>query len=145
MQAYEDAFAASFSRIMGTGAYNPEFIGRFYDLFLSSSPEIAARFSDTNMSRQKTMLHDSFTTLIDFNQHRRVTPQMRRLGQVHGPAYSNVDPALYVLWLDSLMSTISEFDPAFDSEVELAWRLTLAPGIAYLQHAHRHPISAETT
>ncbi|MEO1082370.1 MAG: globin [Pseudomonadota bacterium] len=144
MQAYDDAFAASFSRIMGTGAYNPEFIGRFYDLFLASSPEIAARFSDTNMSRQKTMLHDSFTTLIDFNQHRRVTPQMRHLGQVHGPSRSNVEPSLYVLWLDSLMRTVSEFDPAFDSDVELAWRLTLAPGIAYLQHAHRHPSAAET-
>jgi len=139
MQGYDQAFHDSFARIMGDGAYNPEFIGRFYALFLDSSPEIAERFAGTDMSRQKTMLHDSFTTLMDFNEHRRITPQMQRLALVHGPGRSDVPPELYALWLESLMTTVSEFDPAYDSDVELAWRLTFAPGIAYLQHTYKHP------
>jgi hypothetical protein len=139
MQAYDEAFRDSFARIMGDGAYNPGFIGRFYELFLESSAEIAERFAGTDMSRQKTMLHDSFTTLMDFNEHRCITPQLQRLALVHGPGRSDVPPGLYALWLESLLSTVSEFDPAFDSDVELAWRLTLAPGIAYLQHAYTHP------
>ncbi len=139
MQAYDELFTASYSRVMGSGAYNPEFVERFYTLFLNSSPEIAKRFQATDMSRQKTMLHDSFTTLVDFNAHRRLTPQMRRLGVVHGPQASDVPPELYDLWLESLMRTVREFDPECNDETELAWRLTLAPGIAYLQHAYRHP------
>ncbi|MEE4277972.1 MAG: hypothetical protein V2I82_05835 [Halieaceae bacterium] len=139
MQAYTELFAASFGRIMGGGAYNPEFIDRFYSHFLAASPEVALRFENTNMSRQKTMLHDSFTTLIDFNETRQITPQLRRLGAAHGPHHSDVPPAMYTLWLDSLIRTVGEFDPEFDREVELAWRLTLAPGIAYLQHVYTHP------
>lgn len=138
MQDYDEIFAASFARVMGDGAYNPAFIGRFYELFLASSPRIAERFAATNMSRQKTMLHDSFTTLVNFNRQRRITPQMRHLGEVHGPAASDVPPELYALWLDSLLATVAETDPDFTNEVELAWRLTLAPGIAYLQHAYVH-------
>ena len=144
MQAYDEVFSQSFSRIMGAGAYNPEFVGRFYTLFLNSSPDIAKRFHATDMSRQKTMLHDSFTTLVDFNAHRRLTPQIQRLGAVHGPSGSDIPPGLYDLWLDSLMQTVREFDPDFNGETELAWRLTLAPGIAYLQHAYEHPTSPET-
>lgn len=139
MQAYDELFSESFARVMGSGAYSPEFVGRFYTLFLESSPEISERFRNTDMSRQKTMLHDSFTTLVDFAAHRRLTPQMERLGAVHGPSASDVPPKLYQLWLDSLMATVREFDPDFTNETELAWRLTLAPGIAYLQHAYLHP------
>lgn len=139
MQDYDEVFAASFARVMGDGAYNPAFIGRFYEQFLASSPRIAERFPSTNMSRQKTMLHDSFTTLVDFNRKRLITPQMRHLGAVHGPAASDVPPELYTLWLDSLLATVAEQDPHFCVDVELAWRLTLAPGIAYLQHAYVHP------
>ena len=132
-------FADSFTRIMGQGAYNRDFIARFYDHFLASSPTVAMRFASTDMSRQRTMLHDSFTTLIDFSRHRRLTPQLERLAAVHGPRGNDIPPALYDLWLDSLMQTAAEFDTAWNRQVELAWRFTLAPGIAYLKFAGAHP------
>lgn len=135
----DQVFADSFARVMGQGAYNPEFINRFYELFLASSPHIAERFSSTNMSRQKTMLHDSFTTLVDFNVRRRVSAQLEHLGAVHGPDAADIEPGLYVLWLDSLVQTVAEFDPAYTREVDLAWRIAMAPGIAYLQFAYRNP------
>ena len=138
MQQFDTVFQESYARVMGEGAYNPQFIEHFYEVFLDSSPEIAIRFARTDMSRQKTMLHDSFTTLVNFNRQRRITPQMRHLGAVHGPGASDVPPELYALWLDSLLATVAETDPDFTNEVELAWRLTLAPGIAYLQHAYVH-------
>ena len=140
-QPFDEVFAASFGRIMGSGAYNPDFIGRFYNLFLDSSPEIAERFVNTDMSRQKTMLHDSLGTLVDFSHHKRVTKQMRRLAVVHGPGAADVRPDLYALWLDSLLATVREFDPEYEADVDLAWRLTLAPGISYLQFSYHHPPS----
>lgn len=136
---FDEVFAASYARIMSDGAYNPEFIAHFYELFLASSSDIAARFANTNMSRQKTMLHDSLSTLVDFNAHHKLTPQMQRLALVHGPGAANIPPALYELWLNSLLATVGQFDNQFDATVELAWRLTLAPGISYLQFTYEHP------
>lgn len=139
MDNLDQAFSDSYARVMGQGAYNRDFIARFYDLFLASSPQIARHFAATDMSRQRTMLHDSFNTLINFNRHRRLTAQLAHLGAVHGPGASNIAPVLYDLWLDSLMRTVAEFDPAWEHRVELAWRLALAPGIAYLKFAHGNP------
>ncbi len=140
-QPFDEVFAASFGRIMGNGAYNPEFIGRFYTRFLDSSPEIAKRFANTDMSRQKTMLHDSLGTLVDFSSHKRITRQMQRLAVVHGPGAADVHPDLYARWVESLLATVREFDPEYSPDVDLAWRLTLAPGISYLQFSYHHPPS----
>lgn len=139
MDAFDKVFEESYRRVMGDGAYNPDFIARFYEGFLASSDEIAKRFAATNMSRQKTMLHDSLSTLVDFSGHKRLSPQMRRLAGVHGPHAADIPPLLYSLWLDSLMETVSLFDPRYSKDVELAWRLTLAPGISYLQFSYEHP------
>lgn len=136
---YDAVFSASYRRIMGDGAYNPEFIAAFYVAFLESSDEIAKRFSATDMSRQKTMLHDSLNTLVDFSGHKRLSPQMQRLAAVHGPGAADIAPELYDLWLKTLMETVSAFDERYDKSVDLAWRLTLAPGIDYLKFTYAHP------
>lgn len=141
MEEFDAVFSSSYARVVGQGAYNPAFVSRFYELFLASSPEVAGRFENTDMSRQKTMLHDSFTTLVEFNRQRRLSTQMAHLAAVHGPNASDIRPALYDLWLESLIQTVAEFDPDFDRDVELAWRLTLAPGISYLQFAYNNPSS----
>ncbi len=136
---YDETFAASFARILGDGAYNADFIGRFYELFFATSDDIKQRFAHTDMSHQKTMLHDSLRALVDFNQHRKLSPQMTTLARVHGPQAADIPPTLYVLWLNALLDTVREWDPKFDAQVELAWRLTLAPGITYLKFCNDHP------
>ena len=35
------------------------------------------------------------------------------------------------------MEAVSEFDPEFNDEVELAWRLALTPGITYMKFMHQ--------
>ncbi len=139
MQRFDEVFSASFSRVMGEGAYNPEFTSRFYEIFLASSPRIEELFANTNMSRQKTMLHDSLGMLVDFNVHKTITPQMQHLAAVHGPGDRNIPPDTYGLWLNSLLQTVSEMDPRFDPQVSMAWRLTMAPGISYLQFSSGDP------
>ena len=47
-------------------------------------------------------------------------------------------PELYEAWLDSLIATARESDPDFDDELELAWRVVLAPGIAYMKFRYDH-------
>lgn len=130
--SYDEIFADSFRRVLGEGAYNPDFTGRFYTHFLASSEDIAARFAATDMSRQKTMLHDSLLLMVEFNRSRRLSPQMSRLAHVHSRQGQDIAAGLYTLWLDALMATVRELDSDFDAQVELSWRLTLAPGITYL-------------
>jgi truncated hemoglobin YjbI len=135
MQRFDEIFAASYSRVMGSGAYNPRFIARFYDLFLGSSATVSLLFARTDMSRQKTMLHDSLVTLVDFSARKLISPQMEHLARVHGPTAHAIPPHLFQNWLDCLVETVREMDPEATPEVELAWRLILAPGIAYLLYA----------
>jgi hemoglobin-like flavoprotein len=141
MQRFDEVFSASYARVIGDGAYNPAFISRFYEIFLQSSPEIETRFANTDMSRQKTMLHDSLDTLVDFNRSRRLSANMQHLAQIHSSHDRDIPPDMYALWLDSLMQTVAEFDPAFDRQTELAWRLMLAPGICYLQFSYVDPLN----
>lgn len=136
MSNYDEVFAASFRRVLGEGAYSPAFTDRFYTRFLATSNEVAQRFAHTDMGQQKTMLHDSLVLLVDFNQNRRLSPQMARLAEVHSRKGQDITADLYTLWLSALVNTVKEFDGDFNDEIELAWRLTLAPGIAYLQFAY---------
>lgn len=133
---FDETFDASFRRVLGEGAYHPGFTARFYEHFLSASDEVAGRFSGTDMSRQKTMLHDSLLSLVDFNRSRRLTEQMARLSRVHSRSGQDIPAHLYTLWLDALLATVREFDPEFSDTVDVAWRLSLAPGIAYLQFGY---------
>jgi hypothetical protein len=135
---FDQIFESSYGRVMQRGAYNPEFIDGFYRRFLASE-DVARRFARTDMARQKTMLHDSLQTLVQFSRSRRLTPQLARLARVHSRGEQDIPPGLYERWLDSLMETVAEFDPQFDQTVELCWRLTLAPGISYLQFGYEHP------
>lgn len=136
---FDQLFESSYGRIMQRGAYNPAFIERFYARFIDSSEEVARRFARTDMARQKTMLHDSLQVLTQFSRRRRLTPELARLGRIHSRGEQDIPPSLYESWLDSLMGTVAEFDPQYDRDVELAWRLTLAPGISYLQFCYEHP------
>lgn len=55
MQNYNEIFAESVKRGLGNGAYNPEFIRAFYDIFLEAAPAVAEKFARTDMSAQRTM------------------------------------------------------------------------------------------
>jgi hemoglobin-like flavoprotein len=46
---------------------------------------------------------------------------------------------LYDLWLDSLLATVREVDPAWNAEVEQAWESVMTVGIAYLVSRYNRP------
>lgn len=138
MKNYESIFRNSYSRALGNTSYNADFIGEFYRHFLSSSAEVADLFANTDMSAQKTMLHDSLEYMLDFYATKKLSPQLEHLARVHGKSQHNVPLHLYDLWLDSLMMSLKKCDDQFNSDVELAWRLVLAPGITYLKFMYKH-------
>ena len=136
MPNYDEIFGESVARVLGNGAYNPEFIRAFYDIFLEVSPAVAEKFAHTDMSAQRTMLHDSLLLMMDFNKTRAPTPRLEQLGEIHSRRGHNVAPAFYDVWMDSLIVAVSRHDPGFSDDVELAWRIALAPGICFMRFAY---------
>lgn len=136
LEAYDAVFDGSFERVLGTGAYNPAFIADFYADFLSASPFIKERFEQTDMSAQRTMLHDSLLLLIEFNRTRSADRRLRQLAEVHSRRGQDIPPEFYDLWLTSLVKAVAVHDPEFSDDVELAWRIALMPGITFMRFCY---------
>lgn len=132
MSSYQQTFSDSYARAVGNGSYNDAFISDFYQQFFNRSSEVAALFANTNMSAQKTMLHDSLNILREFHDSGIISDELSHLAKVHGRQGHQVPLRLYNLWLDCLMLSVAHFDPEFDHDIELAWRLVLIPGITYI-------------
>ncbi len=130
---YEQRFNASVERVIGNGSYNVDLIDNFYRIFFSKSDVVAQLFAHTNMSAQKTMLHDSLDSLMEFSRTKQITPALEKIAAAHGRTKSNVPLYLFDIWLDSLMEAFYQQDAGFTVEDELAWRLMLSPGITYIK------------
>ncbi|MGB5622850.1 MAG: globin [Gammaproteobacteria bacterium] len=138
MKNYLGFFLDSLYRATGGEAQQHDFLTRFYELFIESSPAVAAHFRDVDMQRQKQMLGRSLQEMTDFSTSRAASEHLRRTALRHSRRDRDIDPDLYDLWLENLIATAREFDLEFNEEVELAWRVVLAPGIAYMKFKYDH-------
>lgn len=138
MKNYLGFFLDSLYRATGGESQQHDFLTRFYELFLESTPDVAAHFRDVDMERQKKMLGRSLQEMTDFSTSRAANEHLRRTAFRHSRWERDISPGLYDLWLESLIATAREFDLEFNEEVELAWRVVLAPGIAYMKFKHDH-------
>ncbi len=133
MKNYLEIFLDSMFRVAGAPEQMTSFINCFYELFICDSPEIAGFFADTDMSRQADMLAQSMHEMVEFSTTRVASERLRQVALRHSRRERNVPPELYQKWLASLVAAAREFDPQFNDEVELAWRVVLAPGIEYMK------------
>lgn len=111
-----------------------DFLPRFYELFLASSPEIRKRFINTDIRRQSRILKKSLyiltmATIGTEEAHR----ELIRLGKSHGLQGMNIPNYMYDLWLDCLLRTVSEFQTDWKPEIENSWREMLNPHIEILK------------
>lgn len=128
----EQLFDASFERALSHKVDGKEFFAAFYERFLAASPEVAAKFRHTDMPRQQAMLKKAFYHLLAFYASSNTDYYLEQVAISHSRAHLDIRPALYDLWLETLIATARSFDDRFDAEVELAWRLVMAPGIVYM-------------
>jgi hemoglobin-like flavoprotein len=136
---YDEIYEQSFWRVTKTLVDGQDFFERFYDNFMTSSSEVRALFKNTDLARQKKMLHDSIVHLARFSQYKRAGTHTQKLAQRHGKHDLDVQPQLYDTWLDALVATVKERDSEFDDDIELAWRMKLAPGIEYMKGKYDAP------
>ena len=111
----------------------PDFLRRFYTLFLASSDTIAKKFEHTDLRKQARLLKTSlYIIMLASGESERIV-HLERLAKRHSRAELDIKPELYDLWLDRMVQAIKEFDPMFDPETETAWRRVLQPGIEFMK------------
>jgi hypothetical protein len=71
--------------------------------------------------------------MIDFSNSKVASERMLRIAAYHGSAEMNIPSYMFDLWIDRLVATVRERDTRFNSHIETAWRVFLAPGIAFMQ------------
>lgn len=137
---FEETFDQSYERVKTLEKDGRTFFDAFYGRFISSSPEVAHAFKNTDMKRQRKMLEKSFYSLFIFYATSNQNDYLEKIARLHSKHEANVDPALYDLWLECLIQTVAEYDPHFNRSVELAWRLVLSTGIAYMKFHYQGPL-----
>lgn len=117
-----------------------DFLDRFYERFLASSPKVREKFGATDFERQKTLLHRSFYLILWASEDPTNGPKryLEHLASRHSARDLDIGSELYDLWLDSLLEVVGECDPEYDSKVEEAWERVMGIGIEYmLSRYHR--------
>ena len=133
LTGFDSYFDQSYERIKHIKKNDKTFFDAFYDNFLASSPHIAKHFQSTNMEKQKAMLEKSFYSLFIFYATNNANDYLRKIAEHHSKAGHNIPPDLYDAWLESLIKTVGEFDPEYNLDVELSWRVVLSSGITYMK------------
>jgi hemoglobin-like flavoprotein len=111
----------------------PDFLGRFYTLFLASSDTVARKFERTDLRKQATLLKTSLYIMMLASDETERVVHLERLAKRHSRADLDIKPELYDLWLDRLVRAVRESDPMFDAQTEAAWRRMLQPGIDFMK------------
>ncbi|MFL0801182.1 MAG: globin [Agarilytica sp.] len=135
---FEEIYDQSYKRVMENDISGLSFFDTFYSKFLDASPEVEKKFKNTDMVAQKKMLKKSFYHLLIFYGSNQADDYIQKIATSHNKAHLGIEPALYDIWLDTLMATLSEYDDKFTDDVELAWRLVLTPGITYMKFKYSH-------
>lgn len=130
----DQLFDASYVRLFGEGVgiretANP-FFERFYGHFLEDE-RVAEAFQSTDMNRQVGMLRRSFFHLAAFYVSHEPSAELERIAEVHQRL--GIEGSFYDLWLEALITTVRELDPACDLPTELSWRLAMTPGLTYMR------------
>ena len=122
-------FEASLSRCNA----DPAFLDRFYDRFLASSPKVKEKFARTDFPAQKSALRASLgAMLLAARNGGSADKLLGFLADRHSRRQLNIGAEFYDLWLDSLLATVEECDPEYDTAIQAAWEDVMAVGIRYL-------------
>ncbi|MFL0811308.1 MAG: globin [Agarilytica sp.] len=141
---YEEIYDSSYERVLEQKEDRETFFNAFYERFIGSSKRVAEKFGSTDMEKQRVMLKKSFFHLLAFYASNQTDEYIDKIARAHDKHHHNIDPSMYDGWLDNLMATVAEFDPQFNEEVELAWRLVLTPGITYIKYKYNQPAPVST-
>jgi len=115
------------------------FFDEFYSCFFSKSKQIKALFSHVDMNNQRIILRESLIHLISFFSTKIANDYLLRLADIHKNKIK-IDTQMYDIWLEALLEVVAKYDSKFNEDVEIAWRITLSPGIEFMKYYKNHSI-----
>ena len=133
MDRLDEAIVEQFHDSLDRCGSTSQFLGRFYQLFSASSPEVAARFSETNFKTQSRALKTSFyMAMLASDRNSEASNYLDRVALRHNHEQLDIKPEFYTLWMDCMIVAVSEFDPRFDNDIEQVWRRFMQPAIEFM-------------
>ncbi len=112
-------FFASLSRCLADG----RFLTRFYERFLASSPEVAAKFRHTDLERQKRAMASSlYSIVLALEQAEAPLAYLDSVAEQHSRRQLDIPAPMYDLWLESLIASARDADSEFSPRIEAIWR-----------------------
>jgi hypothetical protein len=133
MKNYLEIFSDSYQRVSASSVAEQDFFEAFYRAFIGTSTEVADKFKNVDMEKQRQHLRQSLDQMIYFSIDRKASDTLFGTAKTHSKSGKNIRSQLYETWLESLLETVRKFDTAFNEETEIAWRVVLAPGISYMK------------
>lgn len=125
-------FNESYARTALHPQRSEQLVDIFYKRFLGRSARIRELFSETDMEQQREHLRRGLLTVGTFvTTGLHATAEIRRLARLHQAL--GLTAADYQDWMESLIEAIGETDPPLRPEVADAWRVCLAPAVAFMQ------------
>lgn len=111
------------------------FFVEFYERFMGESDHIRAKFTHTDMPKQRAQLRQGILHLV---MYARGMPdhKLQALGKSHSRHGHDIHPEWYDIWLNALMDTLRHHDAEFTAETEAAWRRAIQPGIDLIRSAY---------
>ncbi len=141
MTNYEEIFQESYRRV--TGDDNGErFFERFYENFLATSDDIREKFAHTEMPRHQQLARKSFFHLLNLYHTKVTSDYLERIAIEHGPAKLCIPEAMFNAWRAAILATVRDLDSHhYDAKVEIAWAMTIAPGLEFMRQMATHGAS----
>ncbi len=119
---------SSFTRCMGK-----DLIGRFYDIFLKSSPAIAPMFAKTDFSEQKKLLNHGIQLVIMYGEGDKFAEYgLGRIRDTHQKSKMDIPPNLYPFWKESFLQALAEADDEFEDSTREAWGRVLQKTLDFI-------------
>ena len=127
---FNEIFNDSYSFIL---EHEAVFYNTFYELFLDSSPRVREIFKNTNIDLQKKILHGSIVNIINFSVSKIASSKLIALAHQHKNDL-HIDDELYDLFIDTFLKALEKTYPKYNKGCEVAWRVSLAPGVEFMKH-----------
>jgi hemoglobin-like flavoprotein len=131
MHSYQELFSESFARTMLDEVHCKALLEAFVARFFIRLERIESLFRGLNTVERGKILHGSILQMSAFaSTGFRTHKGLQELAERHRTMA--ITRQEYDFWLECLIQAVAESDPFFESEIGDAWRISMAPGIAYM-------------
>ncbi|UII23986.1 globin domain-containing protein [Fulvivirga ligni] len=116
---------------------NGNLVETFYNLFISSSNEVAKKFANTDFEKQQKLLRHGLNLMIMYADGNIVGKSgLSRIQQTHNRHQLDINPKFYPIWKRNLIKAVKQHDPDFNAEIQTSWEQVLDRGIEYISKGY---------